>query len=280
MSGFTQDVFCRFEYKSAIQYGKVENNKVKALDKAPWEEGKLTGSVFEIEKVKLLHPSEPKIILGLGKSYTDSWKGEKPYNTVRWFLKPPSAAASPWKDIILPTSLDKIKVEVELVIVIGKKVKDANEAEAEQAIFGYTLGNDIVGEVGAYHVKNGEPPEQEETLLASGLKIGDDFAPFGPFIYTHIDWKNRQLGLKITDKDGNEKVHYENNTSNLAYTPAKIVSDMSKVLTLSPGDIIMSGTTKSFVAEAGDNVEISIEGIGMFRNKILNKTNYHEGIIF
>lgn len=267
-----QEVFCRYEYKSDIHYGKVINNKIKPLDKAPWKNGQPVGRAIAIKKVKLLHPSEPKVILGLGKSYIDSWKGDKPYNTVRWFLKPPSAAASPGQDIVLPFALDKIKVEVELVIVIGKKVKDANEDEAEKAIFGYTLGNDIVGDVNSYHELQGEPADQKETLLAPGLKIGDNFSPFGPFIYTNIDWKGRQRELTITDKEGNEKVHYVHNTSNMAYTPAKMVSDLSKILTLSPGDIIMSGTSKSFVAEAGDIVEISVEGIGTLLNKVVQKS--------
>lgn len=268
-NNIAQEVFCRFEYKSTVQFGKVEGEKIFPLDKAPWDGGKKIGKAIEAGEVKFLHPSEPQVILGLGKSYLDSWKGDEPYGSVRWFLKPPSSAASPDQDIIIPASLEKIKVEVELVIVIGKKVKNADKKEAEKAIFGYTLGNDVVGWVDSYHEVQGEPSDQKETLLAPGLKIGDAFAPFGPFIYTNIDWKDRNRELIVTDEEGNKKVHYEHNTSNMAYTPAKMVSDLSKVLTLSPGDIIMSGTSKSFVVQAGDLLEISIEGMGTMKNKIV-----------
>lgn len=266
-----QEVFCRYNYNFSIQYGKVIGNQVFQLDKAPWENGKLIGTAIDLDKVKLLHPTEPKVILGLGKTYLDNWNGQKPYNTVRWFLKPPSAAGSPGQVIFLPSAIDRIKVEVELVIVIGKQIKDADETEAEEAIFGYTLGNDIVGEVDSYHEKQGEPADQPENLLAPGLKIGDNFSPFGPFIHTKIDWKDRQLALIISDEHGNMKVQHVQNTSNLAYSPAKMVSDLSRVLTLSPGDIIMSGTVKSFVAQAGDVIEVSAEGIGSFSNKIFKK---------
>jgi 2-keto-4-pentenoate hydratase/2-oxohepta-3-ene-1,7-dioic acid hydratase in catechol pathway len=218
--------------------------------------------------VKLLHPSEPKVIIGLGGSYSDSWKDKKPYNSVRWFLKPPSAAASPNDTVNIPVAVDAIKVEVELTIVIGKTVKNATEQEAEKAIFGYTIGNDIVGWTDSYHEKEGEPKDQKEPLLGPGLKIGDRFAPFGPFIYTNFNWKNRERKMLVTDISGNEKINTSHNTSKLVYSPAKIISDLSKVLTLSPGDIVMTGTNKSYVVVDGDIVSVSVEGLGTLTNTI------------
>ena len=263
-----QEVYCRFEFGEQTLYGKVEGEKVLPLDKAPWEDGKINGKVLELNKVKLLHPSEPKVILGLGGSYSNSWKDITPYNSVRWFLKPPSAAASPNDIVFIPTAVDALKVEAELVIVIGKTIKNGNESEAEDAIFGYTIGNDIVGWTDSFHEKENEPKDQKEPLLGPGLKIGDRFAPFGPFIYTNIDWKNKGRKIRITDIYGNEKVNASNNTSNLVYSPAKIVSDLSKVLTLSSGDIVFTGTDKSYVVLDGDSVSISIEGLGTLTNTI------------
>lgn len=263
-----QEVYCRFEFSEQALYGKVEGEKVLPLDKAPWEGGEISGRALELNKVKLLHPSEPKVILGLGGSYSNSWKDKKPYKSVRWFLKPPSAAASPNDNIFIPAAVDALKVEAELVIVIGKTIKNADESEAENAIFGYTIGNDIVGWTDSFHEKEGEPKDQKEPLLGPGLKIGDRFAPFGPFIYTNIDWENKERKMLVTDGSGNEKVNSSNNTSNLVYSPAKIVSDLSKVLTLSPGDIVFTGTDKSYVVLNDDTVSISIEGLGTLTNTI------------
>lgn len=264
------NVYCRYEYENKVHYGEVVDNFVHELDSEPWLGGSKTGQVVKIEEVKLLHPSEPQVILGLGGAYKNSWEGKTPLKTVRWFLKPSSAAASPGDDIVLPKSLDEVKVETELVIVIGKKVKDADEQTAADAIFGYTIGNDVMGNADSYHKIEGEPLDTKENLLGPGLKIGDKFAPFGPFIYTNIEWQNRDWSLIIENSKTNKKLVHKDNTSNLVYPPAKIVSDLSKVLTLNPGDIIFSGTSKSMVAGNGDVVTVTIDGLGTITNKIIN----------
>lgn len=262
-------VYCRFESNGRIEYGEVSGNEVIILDKEPWFDGIPGGEVARLSEIRLLAPSVPKVIVGLGGSYREVWSNQNPPKSVRWFIKPPGSAAGWNDDIILPASLDEIKVEVELVIVLGREVKDVDEKEAHDSIFGFTVGNDVVGTVDSYYRMTGENGDFSENLLAPGLKACDRFAPFGPFIYTGIDWRGRKRSLKILNADGAERVFYENSTSGLLYSPEKIVSDLSKVLTLSPGDIIMTGTTKSFPVYHGESVEISIEGMGTIINKIL-----------
>ena len=272
--GLAQEKYCRYTTGNKTYYGKVLNNKVYQLDDAPWNGGKITRKKgLNIGDVKLLYPCEPQLILGLGKSYKESWTGKEPFKTVRWFLKPPSSAASPGDSVVIPSAVDALKVEVELVIVIGKKIKNGNEEEAAKSIFGYTIGNDIVAFTESYYEKENSQPDESDALLGSGLKIGDGFAPFGPFIYTGIDWQNRMRKLTVKDSQGKIKVNYENNTSGLMYSPAKIISDLSKVLTLSPGDIVFSGTTKAFVVKAGDTVKLGVEGMGEMENTIIATTN-------
>ncbi len=275
-TSFTQqeEVYCRFQWKDKINYGKVEGKEIHILDKAPWQNGKETGQNLTLDKVKLLNPSEPSLIIGLSKSYKESWKGKTPPKNVRWFIKPPTAAGAPGDDIVIPPSFDAIKVEVEMVIVIGKKVKNADEAEARDAIFGYTTGNDVVGTVDSYHKVNGEQADLAENVLATGLKISDGFEPFGPFIHRNMDWKNRERIMEVINSvTGEKEVDYKNSTSSLLYSPAKIVSDLSKVLTLNPGDIISSGTSKSFPAKGGDIIKINVEGLGGFNSKVVNVSN-------
>jgi 2-keto-4-pentenoate hydratase/2-oxohepta-3-ene-1,7-dioic acid hydratase in catechol pathway len=263
-----QNVFGRFEYKSQIFYGELLGDSITPLDKAPWLGGINIGDKIALGEVEILHPSEPKVIIGLGNSYRSSWVDKEPFNTVRWFLKPPSAAASPNDTVFIPHVVDALKVEVELAIVIGKTVKNASEELANEAIFGYTIGNDIVGWTDSYYEKEGERKDQNDPLLGPGLKIGDRFAPFGPFIYTGFDWENKKKTLQIIDHTGKEMVNTSHNTSELIYDPAKIVSHLSKVLTLSPGDVILTGTNKSYVVTSGHTVKIAIEGLGSISNKI------------
>lgn len=265
-TAFADGVFCRYEY-NGVHYGKVEGGWVHQLTAAPWANGTPTGRVVKVKDAKFLHPSEPQKIFGISGSYREAWIGKEPFKTVRWFLKPPSSAGSPDDEVKLPASLDEVLVETELVIVIGKRIKDGTLEDAEKAIFGYSVGNDMVGSVTSYHKINGESDDQEETLLAPGLKIGDKFATYGPFIHHGVDWNNRLRTLKVYTPEG-EVLTYEHNTSNFLFPPAKIVSDLSRVCVLEPGDVIFTGTTKALPAHAGDRVVVSIEGIGSLENII------------
>ncbi len=271
ISTFVQagEVYCRYELAGDRHYGLVKGDTVHQLSGAPWDGGKPTGHTVSQEDVKLLHPSEPTVILGCAGTYKEAWEGEKePFSTIRWFLKPPSAAASPGEDVDVPASMKEILVETELVIVIGKPVKNAGVSEAKKAIFGYTIGNDIVGSADSYLEVSGDEKREEDTILGPTLKIGDNFAPYGPFIYTDVDWKDRDRRLVVAHPDGSEDV-YEHNTSSLLYPPEKIVSDLSRVLTLNPGDIIFTGTTKALPARAGDTMTVTVEGLGKIVNRVV-----------
>lgn len=263
------DVFCRYEISGDEFYGQVMDDTIHQLSAAPWDGGTATGHTVKQDAVKLLHPSEPKVILGCAGTYKEAWEnGKEPFKTIRWFLKPPSAAASPGDEVDVPASMMEIMVETELVIVIGKTVKNAGISEAKSAIFGYTLGNDIVGSADSYLDVSGDEKREEDTILSPTLKIGDNFAPFGPFIYTDYDWKDKDRKLVVKHPNG-EKDVYEHNTGSLLYPPEKIVSDLSRVLTLNPGDIIMTGTTKALPARAGDEMTVSVEGMTSLFNKVV-----------
>lgn len=261
--------YCRFEYHGKAQYGIVIGDEVQGLKNAPWIDNDESGVVASLKKVKLLPPSEPQVIIGLSKSYKNSWEGKTPPKSVRWFIKPPTSAATDGEDVVLPILVDEAKVECELVIIIGKTVKNGNLDEASKAIFGYTLGNDIVGSTDSFHRLQCEPLDTKEGVLGPGLKVGDKFEPFGPYIYTGIDWRDHAWTIKIDNDDTNKHIIYNGNTNDLLYSPALIVSQMSQMMTLNPGDIISTGTAKSFVVSNGDVVILEMEGIGKLQNKIV-----------
>lgn len=269
MGLWSEEVYCRYQAGSDVFYGRVDGGTIHQLSAAPWASGKETGQSIAVKQVKLLHPSEPQKILGMSGTYKEAWKGgKKPFNTIRWFLKPPTSAASPNEEVVLPAAVDLLQAESELVIVIGKPVKNASEKEAKEAIFGYSVGNDLVGDVTSYHRIQGESDDQVETLLPPGLKMGDGFAPYGPFIHRGIDWNNRVRTLTVTNSKTNKNLVYKHSTSNLIFTPEKMVSDLSRVFSLNPGDVIFTGTTDVLPAQAGDVMEVGIEGLGSIVNPV------------
>lgn len=271
MNAQTKKVFCRYEKDKIINYGKVEGDIISQLDKAPWDGGKETGTKVNLNEVKLLTPSIPHVIIGLIKSYSDSWKDKQPPKTIRWFIKPPSAAATSGEDIILPDAVNQLKFENEMVIVIGKEIKNADTSEAKEAIFGYTVGADIEGDPDSYYKVHDEKPDPDKTALTLGLKIGDRFSPYGPFITQGIDWKKSMKQVHIENKKTGKDIRYEHNISDLMFSPSEIVSQLSKVLTLMPGDVIFSGSAKAFVAQPGDELNLSIDGLGSMMNKVILK---------
>jgi 2-keto-4-pentenoate hydratase/2-oxohepta-3-ene-1,7-dioic acid hydratase in catechol pathway len=154
------DTFCRFEHGGQVAYGKVEGNLVHPLTGAPWAGGKPAGEAYSLDQVRLLAPSVPGLIAGLSNAYRSAWPNGGQTPAVRWFVKPPGAAAAPDAPLVLPEYLDEIKVEVELVIVIGKTVKNASPEQASSSIFGYTLGNDVVGQVSSFQRLTGDSSAQ------------------------------------------------------------------------------------------------------------------------
>jgi 2-keto-4-pentenoate hydratase/2-oxohepta-3-ene-1,7-dioic acid hydratase in catechol pathway len=264
----TPQAFCRFEKNGNSYYGKYEDNIIHQLEKEPWFGLEFTGITFELPQVKLLHPSEPNKILGLVKAYKQAWGDNVPPRFVRWFLKPASSAASDGDEIILPPLLKKVKVECELTIIIGKSIANSDEQDAEAAIFGFTVGNDIMGYADSFVEATGDSIDYKDPSLAAALKIGDGFAPFGPFVWTNVDWPDKNLTVSIQNPETNMNAVYHGSTNDLLYSPAKIVSDLSRIVKLYPGDVIMTGTFKSFVASHKDRVSVEIEGLCRLTNCI------------
>ncbi len=261
--------FCRFKYNNLVMYGRVEGKVIYALNKAPWNGGKATGKKYSLDNIKFLTPSEPNAIIGLIKSYSDSWKVKTPPKSIRWFIKPPSSASTTNNDIVIPSAVNRLKLEDEMVIIIGKEIKNADVNEASKAIFGYTVGGDVEGDPDSYYEVHGEKTESNKAPLTLGLKIGDGFAPYGPFITQGVDWKKCVKHVQIIKSKSSNKIEYSNNVSHLRFTPAEIVSQLSKVLTLLPGDVIFSGASKAFPVEPGDEVTLSIDRLGKLDNKIV-----------
>lgn len=254
--------FVRFSHKGQQYWGLKEDLKVSVLDQSPWKTPKKTGVSFGIGEVQLLAPVEPTKILAFGYNYKDLFedknarvKSDEPFYTDSrfepvMFLKGPNTISAPGEAVTLTPHMEEVWVEVELGIVLGKKARNLqSEAEAQEAIFGFTIGNDIT----ALNIFG------RDWHLARSKSL-DGFCPLGPEIVCGESFENRPLTLSI-----NKKVTQSSNTENRVLTSAQSVLFASKLMTLEPGDVILTGTPKGArqsLVKPGDTVEARIEGLG------------------
>lgn len=167
------------------------------------------------------------------------------------FLKPSSSVIGNMDNIIYPDMSEQVDYEAELAIVIGETASYVSESEAKKYILGYTCLNDITA-------RDLQRLDSQWTR-AKGF---DTFAPIGPFIETELDPDNADIRLRL-----NGKVMQESNTSNFIFKTDYLVSAISQIMTLYPGDIITTGTPSGIGSmNIGDTVEVEIDGIGTLTN--------------
>ena len=206
--------------------------------------------------MKLLSPCLPSKIVAIGLNYRDhaeEVKLEIPKEPIL-FLKPSTSVIGPGEAIVYPKMSKRVDYEGELAIVIRKKAKAVPEEKAADYILGYTCLNDVTA-------RDLQPKEGQWTLS----KGFDTFAPVGPWIVTDIDPHHLEISTYL-----NGKRRQLSNTRNLIFGPEKLVSYISQVMTLLPGDVIATGTSSGIGKMAvGDRVEVVIERIGTLSNTLV-----------
>ncbi|WP_292320266.1 fumarylacetoacetate hydrolase family protein [Caldisphaera sp.] len=211
----------------------------------------------------------PSKIVGIGKNYVAHAKEMKGSLKPAFFLKAPSALIGSNSDIVIPDFVKKPDYEGEVVILIGKKVKNANINEAKESIIGYSSGNDVT----ARDLQYGE--NNNECLPWSQAKSLDTFSPIGPYIKIIQDYSEME-NICVTTKLNGETVQH-GCPSDMYYDYANIVVEVSKLMTLYPGDLIFTGTppgvghAKGYYIRNGDYIEISVTGLDPLRNKVLRQ---------
>ena len=242
-----------FLYHGRKGFGVVEDGEIKVVKGDIFSGFNLTRQVYPLEEVKLLPPTQPSKIVALGLNYKDHAEevGLKLPDEPLIFLKPSSAVIGHLDDIIYPPMSRRIDYEGELGVVIGKVAKGVSEHDADEFILGYTCCNDVTA----------RDLQQKDTQWTRG-KGFDTFAPIGPWIETELD----PVRLKLETFLNGER-RQSSNTSNLVFTPRQLVSFISQIMTLYPGDVIATGTPSGIgPMEVGDRVEVVIEEIGKLTN--------------
>lgn len=199
---------------------------------------------------------KPSKIIAVGLNYRDhasELKMALPKNPII-FLKPPTSVVGDGDEIIYPANVGELHYEAELAVVIGKKARNVKKEDAAKYIKGYTCGNDVTAR-----------DQQRSDGQWTRSKSYDTFCPLGPKVVTGIDPDDLMIKLYL-----NGEVRQSSSTSNMVFGVSELVSFISGIMTLLPGDVILTGTPVGVgEMKRGDTVEVEIEGIGRLRNKVV-----------
>jgi 2-keto-4-pentenoate hydratase/2-oxohepta-3-ene-1,7-dioic acid hydratase in catechol pathway len=251
---------------SGVSWGVVEGAAdasldaltVAAIDGHPFAGITFTGDRWALPDVRLLSPILPSKVVAVGKNYADhanEMGGEPPASPVI-FLKPSTSVIGAGDAIRLPPDSNRVDHEAELAVVIGRPARDVAAADALQHVLGYTAGNDVTAR-----------DQQKADGQFTRAKGHDSFCPIGPWIETVLDPRDLRLTATV-----NGELRQEGRTSEMIHDVPTLIAFMSSVMTLLPGDVILTGTPAGVgPITDGDTVTIEIEGIGELTNVVRPK---------
>jgi 2-keto-4-pentenoate hydratase/2-oxohepta-3-ene-1,7-dioic acid hydratase in catechol pathway len=282
--------YARFQAGDTVAYGIVEGDTVRELDGDLFGKWKKTDRTHKLSEVKLLVPCRPTQVLAMAGNYKSHLGGDDTVTTVTTttritsgkdsdakheskttvevtkpgvipekfripqpFFKSPSCLVATGENIVIPPGTKDVHYEAELVIVIGKKAKDVPEGKALEYVLGVTCGNDVSAR-----------DWQKADVQWWRAKGSDTFGPVGPFVVGGLNYDDLRLSLRL-----NGKTMQDTRTRDFIQGVPKMVSFISKHITLHPGDLIFTGTPGTTSAiKPGDVVEVELEGVGVLRNRV------------
>ena len=249
---------------SGVAWGVVEGPAgaglealtVAAIDGHPFGTLTFTGDRWALADVRLLSPFLPSKVVAIGKNYSEHARemgGDAP-DTPLIFLKPSTAVIGDGDAIRLPPSSAEVHYEGELAVVIGTPARNVAAAEALAHVFGYAAGNDVTAR-----------DQQRADVQFTRSKGYDSFCPFGPWVETVLDPSDLRVTTRV-----NGAVKQDGRTSQMIHDVPSQIAFISAVMTLLPGDVILTGTPAGVgPVVAGDTVSVEVEGIGTLTNPVV-----------
>jgi len=210
----------------------------------------------EVELLPLVRPSK---VVCVGLNYHDHARemGHPVPEEPVLFLKPPSSVIGPGDPIVLPACSERVDYEAELALVIGRTARHVSEADAPRHLFGYSCANDVTAR-----------DLQQKDGQWTRAKSFDSFCPVGPWIETQVA-DERALSLRAVV---NGRVRQQGTTADMIFPPARLISFISGVMTLLPGDVILTGTPAGIGPLAdGDEVSVEIDHVGLLLNPVISE---------
>ncbi len=246
----------RFRANGRLRYGILVGKTIRVIGGRPFNADRVTDEEFAINEVKLVAPCEPSKIVAVGvnyKSHALEMNSQLPKNPLI-FIKPSTSVIGPEDDIVYPPSSRQVDYEGELGVVIKRKAWRVPEDKAQEYVLGYTCFNDVTAR-----------DLQRTDGQWTRSKGFDTFAPIGPWIETDANAASLVIETAV-----NGKVVQRGNTSDLVFAVPALVSFISNVMTLLPGDVIATGTPGGIgPMQPGDVVEVRIDHIGTLRNRLV-----------
>jgi 2-keto-4-pentenoate hydratase/2-oxohepta-3-ene-1,7-dioic acid hydratase in catechol pathway len=248
----------RFTTGGRAEYGTLDEKVIHGIEGTPYRRLKHSSYRYQLSDVKLLPPCTPSKIVAIGLNYFKHGTELKmaiPSEPLI-FIKPSTAVIGPDDEIRYPDSSEQVDYEAELGVVIKTRTSRVAEAKALDHVLGYTCFNDITAR--DLQKKDGQ------WTRAKGF---DTFAAIGPWIETELDPGNTDLEARL-----NGEVKQRGNTRDLIFSVPRLISFISHIMTLLPGDVIATGTPEGVgPMNPGDTIEIKINKIGTLRNYVVKK---------
>lgn len=251
----------RIDIDGTPHFAALHDDHADLMDGPPWAGGALTGEQLALRPEQLLTPVEPATIFCVGRNYADHIRemGFEIPTRPSLFIKPIGALLGPSQDVVMPPAAlsDEVGHEAELVVVMGRSVRNVDPSDALDAVFGYSVADDV----SARDLQRAD----SDVVRAKGF---DTFCPVGPWIQTDVDIS---AGLTVTCRVNGE-VRQAGNTTDLIFDVPFLVSYLSQFTTLRAGDIILTGSPGgSGLLRPGDDVEIDIGGVGTLRHGVTRR---------
>ncbi|MUG95908.1 DUF2437 domain-containing protein [Scytonema sp. UIC 10036] len=243
--------------KGQIYYGLLQLSlKVQVLDAPPWLEGQPTDLVLEPDSYQILAPCAPSKIVAVGKNYAEhaAEMGTNVPSEPLLFLKPPTSIIASLEEIYYPPQSQRVDYEGELALVLGEVTFDCTPEEAQTKIWGYTIANDVTA--------RDLQKRDNQWTRAKGF---DSFCPLGPWIVRELS-----PGARIQTFLNEQAEPVQSATiDQMVFPPDFLVSYISQVMTLLPGDVVLTGTPLGVgPIHSGDRIRVEIEGIGRLENTV------------
>lgn len=238
-----------------VRYGLADESTITLITDEPfaaWE----TEGVISLENAQLMPPVTATKIVCVGLNYhahAEELGMEVPDEPVL-FLKPPTAINAPGGKVVKPARVGSVDYEAELAIVIGRRTHNVKAEDFEHHVLGYMCGNDITAR--ELQIPGGQWTQ---------AKCWDGFCPVGPWIQTDIDPSDLAIEAHV-----NGELRQSARTSDMIFSVPELVEYVSGIMTLLPGDFILTGTPPGVGAMVpGDRVEVRIESIGSLVNEVV-----------
>lgn len=260
----------RFAHASGMSFGVVEGESgagpealtVSEIDGHPFGQLRLTSRRWALADVRLLSPILPSKVVCVGHNYTEhaaEHGAEVPAEPLI-FLKPSTSVIGPGDAIRIPLQSKQVEHEAELAVVIGAPgARRVDQAGARRAIFGYACANDVTAR-----------DLQHRDGQWTRAKSFDSFCPLGPWIVTGLDIGDHEVRCEVGPDPASREVRQLGRTKDMIFDVPTLVSYVSHVMTLLPGDVLLTGTPAGVGPLVdGDTVLVRVEGVGELVNPVL-----------